>query len=171
MTPFPWVARILPQRFVLPDLQNLHSPHSGVLWKRCVSLWCLLWGDNCKEDAGILERDDMVAGLDVCYSFADGFDNTGAFVSEDDGESSLGIFAGKCVGIYGLSILIPSYPSYLIVQRCCWTNESHTCMADTSVVDLYADLMRLWWCDFDIFDAEVLAGFPGNGGLLHRIMG
>lgn len=31
MTPLPWVARILPQRFVLPDLQNLHSPHSGVL--------------------------------------------------------------------------------------------------------------------------------------------
>ena len=31
ITPFPWVALILPQRFVLPDLQNLHSPHSGVL--------------------------------------------------------------------------------------------------------------------------------------------
>jgi len=31
MTPLPWVALILPQRFVLPDLQNLHSPHSGVL--------------------------------------------------------------------------------------------------------------------------------------------
>jgi hypothetical protein len=31
MTPRPWVARILPQRLVLPDLQNLHSLHSGVL--------------------------------------------------------------------------------------------------------------------------------------------
>jgi len=31
MTPFPWVALILPQRLVLPDLQNLHSLHSGVL--------------------------------------------------------------------------------------------------------------------------------------------
>ncbi|KAL2260927.1 hypothetical protein VTK26DRAFT_4929 [Humicola hyalothermophila] len=30
MTPRPWVARILPQRLVLPDLQNLHSRHSGV---------------------------------------------------------------------------------------------------------------------------------------------
>ena len=34
MTPLPWVALILPQRFVLPDLQNLHSPHSGVLEKK-----------------------------------------------------------------------------------------------------------------------------------------
>src|ERR1700753_3415282 len=31
ITPLPCVARILPQRFVLPDLQNLHSRHSGVL--------------------------------------------------------------------------------------------------------------------------------------------
>lgn len=29
--PLPWVARIFPHRFVLPDLQNLHSLHSGVL--------------------------------------------------------------------------------------------------------------------------------------------
>src|SRR5262245_26145247 len=28
--PLPWVARIATQRLVLPDLQNLHSPHSGV---------------------------------------------------------------------------------------------------------------------------------------------
>lgn len=34
MTPFPWVVRILPQRLVLPDLQNLQSPHSGVLEKK-----------------------------------------------------------------------------------------------------------------------------------------
>src|ERR1700742_3604044 len=32
ITPLPCVARILPQRFVLPDLQNLHSRHSGVLY-------------------------------------------------------------------------------------------------------------------------------------------
>src|ERR1700710_3055842 len=31
MTPLPCVARIFPHRFVLPDLQNLHSLHSGVL--------------------------------------------------------------------------------------------------------------------------------------------
>src|SRR5690349_8282089 len=38
MTPLPCVARILPHRFVLPDLQNLHSPHSGVLGT-CKLLW------------------------------------------------------------------------------------------------------------------------------------
>lgn len=31
ITPFPCVARIFPQRLVFPDLQNLHSMHSGVL--------------------------------------------------------------------------------------------------------------------------------------------
>src|ERR1700757_235626 len=30
MTPLPWVRRIFWHRFVRPDLQNLHSPHSGV---------------------------------------------------------------------------------------------------------------------------------------------
>ena len=28
--PLPWVARIFWHRLVLPDLQNRHSPHSGV---------------------------------------------------------------------------------------------------------------------------------------------
>ncbi len=46
MTPLPWVARILPQRFVLPDLQNLHSPHSGVLRETGQSAW------EMEEDRG-----------------------------------------------------------------------------------------------------------------------
>jgi hypothetical protein len=32
ITPFPCVARIFPHRLVLPDKQNLHSRHSGVLY-------------------------------------------------------------------------------------------------------------------------------------------
>lgn len=39
-------------------------------------------------------------------------------------------------------------------------------MADTSVVDLNADFVGLWWGYLDLFDAEVLASFPGNGGLV-----
>ena len=31
MTPLPWVARMAPQRLVLPERQNLQAPHSGVL--------------------------------------------------------------------------------------------------------------------------------------------
>jgi hypothetical protein len=38
-------------------------------------------------------------------------------------------------------------------------------MADTGVVYLDADLVCLWWCDLDVFNREVLAGFPGDCGL------
>jgi hypothetical protein len=38
-------------------------------------------------------------------------------------------------------------------------------MADTSVVDLDADFVLSGRCDFDIFNGEVFAGFPRNGGL------
>ena len=39
-------------------------------------------------------------------------------------------------------------------------------MADTGVVDLDADLVGLGGSNLNILDGEVLAGFPGNGGLL-----
>ena len=80
----------------------------------------------------------MVADLYVCDSLADGLDDTSTLVSEDDGESTLRILAGQCVGI---------------------------CVADTGVVDLNADLMGPWGGNLDILDREVLAGFPGNGSL------
>jgi hypothetical protein len=38
-------------------------------------------------------------------------------------------------------------------------------MADTSVVDLNADLVGLGWSNFDVLNGEVLARFPGNCGL------
>ena len=38
-------------------------------------------------------------------------------------------------------------------------------MADTSVVDLNADLVGLGRGNLDGLDAQVLAGFPGNGSL------
>jgi len=38
-------------------------------------------------------------------------------------------------------------------------------MADASVVDLDADFMRSRRFDLDIFDAQLLAGFPSHGGL------
>jgi hypothetical protein len=39
-------------------------------------------------------------------------------------------------------------------------------MADTSVVDLDADLVGPGWCNLDVLDGEVLAGFPGDCGLM-----
>jgi hypothetical protein len=38
-------------------------------------------------------------------------------------------------------------------------------MADTCVVDLDTDFMRSRRSDLDVFDGQVLAGFPGNRGL------
>jgi hypothetical protein len=38
-------------------------------------------------------------------------------------------------------------------------------MADTSIVDLNADLVGLWRGDLDGLDGERLASFPSNGGL------
>lgn len=79
----------------------------------------------------------MVAGLHVGDTLADRLDNTSAFVSQDDGEGTFGVLAGQCVGI---------------------------CVADTGVVDLDADFVGLGRGDLDVFNGEVLAGFPSNGG-------
>jgi len=38
-------------------------------------------------------------------------------------------------------------------------------VADTSVVDLDANLVRLWGSDFDVLDGEVFASLPGYCGL------
>lgn len=80
----------------------------------------------------------MVARLHVGDALADRLNNTGALVSEDDGEGTFWVLAGQCVGI---------------------------CVADTGVVDLDTDFVSFGRSDLDVFDAKVLAGFPGNGGL------
>ena len=80
----------------------------------------------------------MVAGLNIGDSLADGLDDTGALVTQDDGEGTLGILAGEGVGVG---------------------------VAHAGVVDLYPDLMGLWRGDLDILDAELLAGLPGDSCL------
>lgn len=52
-------------------------------------------------DGNVLKSDDVVADLDGGHTLADGLDDTGTLVTEDDGESTLGVLAGKCVGIWG----------------------------------------------------------------------
>lgn len=95
MTPFPWVALILPQRFVLPDLQSLHSPHSGLLVET-VSHWTGV-GDVEKIRLGnvlyVLKSDDIIAGLDVGHIRSNALNDTGAFVSKHDRKSTLGVLA------------------------------------------------------------------------------
>jgi hypothetical protein len=106
MTPLPWVARILPQRLVLPDLQNLHSLHSGVLDN--VSL--VLQG----RGGGILESDDIVANLHVGNALTNRLNDTGALVTEDNGECALGVLSGQCVGICGVLV----YPCLHLATLC-----------------------------------------------------
>ena len=43
--------------------------------------------------------------------------------------------------------------------------KEHTCVANTSVVDLNSDLVGPGGSDLDILNGERLAGLPGNGGL------
>lgn len=51
-----------------------------------LALWCV-------------EGNDVVADLYVCDALADGLDNTGALMTENNREGSLGVLAGESVGI------------------------------------------------------------------------
>ena len=104
MRPLPCVARILPQRFVLPERQNLHSRHSGVLWGGGkVRVWFLfllmvgwrgdLGGTGRNVRAHSLKCDNIVARFHARNTLADGFNNACAFMAEDDGEGAFRVFA------------------------------------------------------------------------------
>jgi hypothetical protein len=56
----------------------------------------VLWG----RGVHVLESDDIVANLYVCDALADGLDDTGTLVTEDNGERALGVLSGECVGIW-----------------------------------------------------------------------
>jgi hypothetical protein len=49
---------------------------------------------------GGVESNDVVTRLDVGDALANGLDNTGTLVSEDNRESTFGILARECVGIW-----------------------------------------------------------------------
>src|SRR5690606_21487776 len=58
-------------------------------------------GQLLSGDRGfLLEGDDVVARLHVGDAFADGLDDTSALVSQNNGESTLGILPGQCVRIF-----------------------------------------------------------------------
>ena len=54
ITPLPCVARIFPQRLVLPERQNLHSRHSGVLKELKRIIFCGVEGDRGRNILGSL---------------------------------------------------------------------------------------------------------------------
>ena len=92
ITPFPCVALIFPQRFVLPDLQNLHSLHSGVLHKSSVTAFR-------DQVADILKRNNVISRLDRGDALPNGFYDTSTLMAKNNRESSLGILSRKCVCI------------------------------------------------------------------------
>lgn len=47
----------------------------------------------------VLKSDNVVTRLDVGDALTNGLDVTGTLVSQDDGESTLGVLAGQGVGI------------------------------------------------------------------------
>lgn len=55
---------------------------------------------NGQGKRDILESDDVVTNLDVGDALTNGLDNTGTLVSKDNGESTLGVLARECVGIW-----------------------------------------------------------------------
>lgn len=49
----------------------------------------------------VLESDNVVARLYVGDALTDRLDDTSTLVTKDDGEGTLGVLAGQCVGICG----------------------------------------------------------------------
>jgi hypothetical protein len=84
---------------------------------------------------GGVESNDIVTGLHGSDTLADGLNDTGSLVTEDDGESTFGILSGECVGIR---------------------------VANTSVKDLDANLVGLGRSNLDVFHGEGLPGAPRN---------
>ena len=81
----------------------------------------------------------MIARLHVGNSLTNRLDVTGTLMTEDNGESTLGVLAreGVCIG-----------------------------MADTSVVDLDTNFVCARGQNLNFLNGEVLASFPGYCGLL-----
>lgn len=137
MTPLPWVARILPQRFVLPDLQNLHSPHSGVLKRQIVSS-----ATSCFNIRDILECHNVVSRLHIRHTFTNRLDDSSAFMTKNYWERPFGILPRECVCIYTFSAYVPCFHG---LAEC-------TCMTDSSIVDLYPDFVCFWCLNFDVLN-------------------
>lgn len=124
---------------------------------------------------GGVESDDVVAGLDVGDALADGLDDTGTLVSENDREGALGILAGEGVGVCVTTWLVNATANCTEGQA---RRSSHqgsrsrgregnklTCVADTGVLDLDSDLVGLGRSHLNVLIAELLAGAPGDGSL------
>lgn len=52
-------------------------------------------------DVGLdsLESNDIVTGLDASHTLTNGFDDTGTFVTQDNGECAFGVLSGECIRV------------------------------------------------------------------------
>jgi hypothetical protein len=80
----------------------------------------------------------VVTRLHISDALTHALDNTSTLVARDNGESTLGVLAAHHVRIR---------------------------VADTSVVDLNANLVCFGRRNLNVLNAQVLRGIPGNGGL------
>lgn len=64
-----------------------------------------------ENSGGILESNDVVARLHVGDTLADGFDDTSALMTKNNGECAFGVLARECVGIYLELIIFDRYGS------------------------------------------------------------
>lgn len=54
---------------------------------------------------------------------------------------------------------------HLRLEHASFLVVTHTSMTDSSIVDFYSDLVRLWCLDLDFLDGEIFACFPGHCSL------
>jgi hypothetical protein len=93
---------------------------------------------------GGVKCNDVITRLHIGNALSNRLDVTSTLVSEDDGESTLGVLSRERVRI---------------------------CMADTGVVDLDADFVGSGGKNLNLLNREVLAGFPGNCSLWFVLVG
>lgn len=67
--------------------------------------------------------------------------------------------------LVSVSRLLRSFPHVRSSESSMTRVNGHTCVANTSVVDLDSDLVGLGGSNLNILNGERLAGLPGDGGL------
>lgn len=82
-----------------------------------------------------IKRNDVISDGESGDAFSDAFNNSGAFVSEDDWEESFWIVSVKSVGVS---------------------------VANGGEEDFDANFVGFWWCHLDGFDGKGRLGTPGD---------
>ena len=127
---------------------------------RCAGKFVSLCCERKGRAGYLLESNDVISNLHVRNSFANRLHDTSSLVSENNGESTLGVLSRKCVCIcQQSSTLHPKSPGK--IAGCGY----HTSVAHSSVMNLNSDLVCPRRQNLDILDDEVFSSFPCYGRL------